>query len=117
MKSEVVEYKFKDEQNEVVEGEVLYSFPETVEEAVQKFGEATVMSHLNRNIKIALQAVCRGSESPEAAQKIADSWVPGITRTRSGGSSSIEAKAKKALDALDMDAIKKLLAEKGISIA
>lgn len=102
MKTERISYS-KKEGGEESHGEVTYGMPETIEEAVQHFGEDVVLSKACASITIDIQRICRSADSPEAAQIAVDKFLPGVARAR-----TISGVSKKAL----MELLKGLSKEK-----
>ena len=58
------------------------SLPETLDEAVQVYGEAVVFNLFFRKVTQDLQNACRSQEDNESAQKVADEYTPGVARKR-----------------------------------
>lgn len=61
---------------------VTYDFGDTLEDAVDKFGENVVFNRVVSALTIDLQALIRrgikAGKKPEEIQKMADEWTPGV---------------------------------------
>ena len=78
-----VKYSGKAKDGSEFKGEVKMDFPDTVNEAVESYGEAAVFDCFCASLKIDAQRICRANH-PEA-QPAVDSWTPGVKRARAGG--------------------------------
>lgn len=58
---------------------ISYDLPESVQAAVERFGEDAVLNAVNDSFTIALQALIRRhiDKDPAEVQALADAWVPG----------------------------------------
>ena len=72
-------------------GQVTYNMPDSVEEAIQRFGEEVALDLLNANLLIRIRAVAKGCDSVDAAQGVLNSWIPGVSRERESGGVSMKA--------------------------
>lgn len=118
-KQETVSYKanFKEETDEKTgdviqeahsyDGTIVYNFPETVDEAIQMFGEKPTLSALNDAIKIKVQALCRRHLTQEEAQEAANGYVPGVSARGTGPS---QKQVKEVLSKMSKEDVEKLLA-------
>jgi len=68
----------------VHKGEVTYNFPETLEEAVQMWGEEVVLNKCVATVRIDVGKVAKACETPDQSQAAADSFVPGVSRRGTG---------------------------------
>lgn len=107
MKTEI-SYTKKLEDGTEVPGTVIYNMPETVADKIQAWGEAITNSRIETAVIIDIQRVCRAAESPEKAQEIVSSYVPGISRQRGKAGYSKSALIE-ALKGLSKEKIEELL--------
>ena len=97
MKAVNIDYSIKS----TVEGEeaqsykVSINFPESVEEAVQQWGEELVLNKCLAQVKIDARRLCYEAENEERAQEMVNSFTPGVGKERT--SSGISKKALYAL--------------------
>lgn len=117
-KAEEISYSGKNKKEDGTEyefsGQVTFSMPETVEEAVTMWGEDVCLSKILASVTIDVQRVCRAAEEAEKAQEAVSKYVPGVSRRGSGGGSSVTAIAKK-LKELDPEKLKELLEMAGVA--
>ncbi len=65
-------------------GNVTVMNPETLDEAAQMFGSDVALALLQDALDVKRQAVCRSADNQDAAQKLMDSYMPGIKRKGTG---------------------------------
>ena len=94
-------------------GQVTYNFPETIEEAMQSWGEAVCIQKMNQTVRIDVGKVAKAGETPEQSQKFADEYVPGVARKSAAGGVSMKA-IMEALKLLPEDQRKAILDAAGI---
>lgn len=115
MKQEGVEYSGKDKDGTEFSGSVSYNFPESIQEAIEKWGEDVVLSKAVASVTIDLQRVCRtAGGNGEEAQKLVDAFIPGVTRPRIAGGVSMKA-IKEKLKTMSADDKKALLEALGLT--
>jgi len=108
---ETVKFKktIKDENGNVIDtyhGSVVYNFPDSIYEEIERVGEATVLSMYCAQLEIRIQALCRAAEIGEA-QNVVNQYVPGVsTRNRSSKRDLLA-----ALNSLPEDVRKKIMDE------
>jgi hypothetical protein len=121
MKAETISYKAnlkeeKDDEGNVTaealsyDGTVVYNMPETIEEAVQMFGDAPALSAMLDMVKIKVQAICRRHRTQEEAQEAVSGYVPGVT-TR--GTGPTQKQVKEVLSKMSKEDLEKLMKELG----
>lgn len=93
MIEETISYS-KHEGEEEVSGQVVMKMPETLQEAVQMWGEDVVLSKCLQSVRIDAQRIARSASSPEEAQEAINNWTPGVARKTSRGGASISALLK-----------------------
>lgn len=114
-KSMEINYTKRDEQTgESISGTAVMNMPETIEEAVQMWGEDVCLSKLLSAVVINAQAICRAADSPEAAQEAINSFVPGVSRQRAGGPS--QKAIVNAIKNISKERLAQLLKEAGIEV-
>jgi len=110
MKSEDVKFtktvKDEDGNSEQTSGIVSFNFPETIEEAVNTWGEEVCLTNMLRNVTISVQRVARSADSLDAAQEAVNKFVPGVTSRSTGPS---KAGVYRELDGLGEEDIAALL--------
>lgn len=118
-KQETVSYKanFKEEVDEKsgevtqeatsYDGTIVYNFPESMDEAVQMFGERPSLSALNDAVRIKVQALCRRHLTQEEAQEAANGYVPGVSVR---GTGATQKQVKEVLSKMPKEELEKLLA-------
>ena len=82
MKPELISYVKKNEDGSEFAGQVTMNFPETIEEMIATWGDNVAYQKAKAQIVIDARRFCYTAETPEAAQEIINSWVPGATRSR-----------------------------------
>lgn len=102
------------ETGEKIPGTVTMTVPETVEEAVQMWGEDVVLQHAIASVKIAAQRICRSCDNAEEAQQAINNWTPGVPRAKEGGPSIRAITAK--LRELPPEKRKEILAQIGVEL-
>ncbi len=113
-KEVTINYSKKDkETQEEISGAVTFPMPETVDEAVQMWGEEVCLGKLSQSVVINVQSVARAAENTEAAQESVNKFTPGVTRTRASGGFSQKAmlEAMKGLPKEELAAIMAQAAE------
>ena len=109
MKTEELSYSGKDGENEF-SGTVTVQEPETVQEAIQAYGEDVCLSKIIQAVTIDRQRVCRTFKGDnEKAQIGMDQFKPGVSRPRTGGGSSLSA-VQKMLKELPKEERERILA-------
>lgn len=93
---------------------VNYDLPATVQDAVSKYGEATVADLITRSLTLGVQALVRvkmgkGTTKQSELQAAVDAWVPGV-RGPAVRQTPLE-RAISALKSLDPTALAELLAK------
>lgn len=83
MKTTEIKIKTKNEASEALEATVTYDLPETLQEAVEKFGETAIFDlvtqQLSTNVGNIARAALRDGDDPQEA---ASGYVPGQKRPR-----------------------------------
>lgn len=107
MKEIQVGYTKNLEDGQSVSGQVTYMYPESVEEALQAWGNDVLLSKAEREIVRNIQSICRAAETVEKAQELVSEWLPGIARERqtSGVSKKAILAATKGLSETDLAAL------------
>jgi len=103
-----ISYTKKLEDGTELPGAVSYNMPEGTDAKIQTWGEDVVNSKVEAAVIIDIQRICRAAESPEAAQLMMDSYVPGISRQR-GKSGYSKSALIEALKGLPKEKIQELL--------
>jgi hypothetical protein len=94
-------------------GTISYNMPETVDEAIQMWGEAVVLNKAQASVIIDLQRIARSADGDSnKAQELADAFKPGVTRRGEGGDSNKSLIAK--ISKLTPDQLAALLAAAGV---
>lgn len=90
-------------EKEQVQGEVIWNAPETLDEAIQQWGEGVVLSKALASIVIDIQRICRTASDANDAQELVDAFSPSISRERStiGTSQKALIEALKAMSVYD----------------
>ena len=83
----LIKYEKTLEDGSKEEGQVTMMVPEGFDETNQMWGEEVGMSKMIAKVKIDAQNICRNADNAEKAQELINSWVPGVTREREGGTS------------------------------
>ncbi len=83
MKTATISFGKKDkETGEEFNFTITKALPESMDEALQVYGEDVTFNLFIRKIKQDLQNACRSSEDNDAAQKVADEYTPGVAKQR-----------------------------------
>lgn len=103
-----IKYSGKNKDKEDFSGEVVSQMPETINEAVDKWGDKVCLSKILQSVTINIQSICRAAEGDDAkAQAAVDTFVPGITQTRTASGVSMKVLKEKLgdLSKEDLDAL------------
>ena len=87
-------------------GTVLYNMPETVEEALQMFGEQVVLTKFVQSVTIDVQSICRRYKTQEEAQEAVNGYVPGIAKRSAGPSMK---QVKEVMSKMSKEELQKLI--------
>jgi len=82
MKPITISYSKKDEEGAEYSGSVTMNFPEDVDEMASVYGGEVVFQKAKAQIVIDARRLCYEAETPEKAQELVDSFVPGVSRVR-----------------------------------
>ena len=92
MKATNINYSIKvAEGQEPQSGTVSMNFPESVEEAVQMWGEEVVLKKCLSQVTIDARRLCYEAEGEEQAQEMVNNFTPGVGRERTSSGFSKKA--------------------------